>query len=173
MIEFLYWLFYLGVLALVVGCLAYLFVDRHQSRASRATDGEAAPLSRASAKKAEALSGSYRLSDLETILEQLGAIEAWGMVLELKFTAVQEDLQMIVNRNEVELCAPSLEPNDTDLFRRVAKEVGLQARTGYTEGQYCVDVMGTWPKIASIIRNISRSIYGVDDSEEVQVRVFN
>ncbi|HEX7183228.1 MAG TPA: hypothetical protein VF756_15415 [Thermoanaerobaculia bacterium] len=173
MMEFLYWLFYLGVLALVVGCLAYLFVTRDQRRASRARDSESAPPSRASVKKAEELSGSYRLSDLESIFEQLGAIEAWGMVLELKFRTAQEDIQMIVNRNEVELCAPSLEPSDTDLFRQAAREAGLQARTGYTEGQYCVDVMGTWPKIASIIRNISRSIYGVGDSEEVQVRIFN
>jgi hypothetical protein len=173
MMEYLHWLFYLGVLALVVGCFAYLFVTRDQSRVSRASNGEPASLSRASAKKAKALSGSYRLSDLESIFEQLAAIEAWGMVLELRFAAVQEDIQMIVNRNEVELCAPSLDPRNTDLFRQAAREAGLQARTGYTEGQYCVDVMGTWPKIASIIKSISRAIYGVGDSVEVQVRVFN
>jgi len=94
------------------------------------------------------------------------------MVLELRFTTVREDIQMIVNRNEVELCAPTLDPSDTDLFRRAASEAGLQARTGHTEGQYCVDVMGTWPKIAGIIRRISKSIYGVGDSEEIQVDIF-
>jgi hypothetical protein len=173
MMEFLHWLFYLGILALVVGCFAYLFVTRDQNRVSRSSDGEPAPSFRASAKKAEALSGSYRLLDLESIFDQLAAIEAWGMVLELRFAAAQEDIQMIVNRNEVEFCAPSLDPRDTDLFRQSAREAGLQARTGYTEGQYCVDVIGTWPKIASMIRSIIGSIYGVGDSEEVQVRVFN
>lgn len=173
MMEFLHELFYLGVLALVVGCFAYLFVTRDQNRASRAIDGEPAPPSKAAAKKAEALSGSYRLSDLESIFEQLGAIEAWGMVLELRFTTAREEIQMIVNRNEVEFCAPSLEPVDTDLFRGAVREAGLQARTGYTEGQYCVDIVGRWPEIASTIRSISRTLYGVGDSEEVQVRVFN
>ena len=166
MTEFLYGLFFLGVLALVVGCFAYLFGIRPRRA------GEVAPPSRAAVKRAEGLSGAYRLSELESILEQFGAIEAWGMVLELKFTTVREEIQMIVNRNEVELCAPSLDPGDTDLFRRAATEAGLQARTGYTEGQYCVDVMGTWPKIAGIIRGISRTIYGVAESEEVEVRIF-
>jgi hypothetical protein len=95
------------------------------------------------------------------------------MVLELRLTTVREDIQMIVNRNEVELCAPSLEPGDTDPFRRAAREVGLQARTGDVDGQYCVDVKGTWPVIARTIRSMSRSLYGVDDSEKIQVRIFN
>jgi hypothetical protein len=168
MTELLYGLFYLGVLALVVGCFVYLIA----ARGRRARDIESAAPSRAAVKKAEEVSGSYRLSELERILEQLGMIEAWGMVLELKFTTVREDIQMVVNRNEVELCAPSLEPGDTDLFRRAVREAGLEARVGYTEGQYCADVMGTWPKIASTIRNIIRSIYGVGESEEVEVRIF-
>lgn len=147
MTDLLYVLFFLSVLALVVGCFVYLFITRPRhaddepllypgegSRASRARDGKMAPHSRAAVKRAEELSGLCRLSELESILEQLGVIEAWGMVLELKFTTVREDLQMIVNRNEVELCAPSLDPGDTDLFRRAAREAGLQARTGYTKG---------------------------------------
>src|SRR5688572_20770820 len=113
MTEFLYGLFYLSVLALVVGCFVYLTRPRRledeptseQRRGSRARDVESAAPSRAAVKKAEELSGSYRLSELERILEQLGMIEAWGMVLELKFTTVREDIQMVVNRNEVELCA--------------------------------------------------------------------
>jgi hypothetical protein len=182
MTEFLYGLFYLGVLALIVGCFAYLIVTRpsrveaepllspsEQRRASRA---QTRPPSPAAVKRAEELSGSYRLSELEKILEQLGAIEAWGMVLELKFTTVREDIQMVVNRNEVELCTPFLDPAYTERFRRAAREVGLQALYGYTEGQYCVDVTGDWSKIASIIKNISRSIYGVGDGEEVEVRIF-
>ena len=173
MIQFLYGLFGLGVVALVVSCCAYLLVTRKQGGAVRSSDGESAPASRAAAKKAEEIGGLYRLSDLEGIFERLGVIEAWGMILELKFTTVREDIQMVVDRNKVELCAPSLEPGDTDLFRRAAREVGLQARAGYTEGQYCVDVTGTWSTIASAIRGISRSIYGVGDSEEVHVRVFS
>lgn len=170
MTDLLYWLFYLGVLALVVGGLAYLYVHRDQSRDG---DGKSARLSRETAKKAAALGGSYRLSDLESIFERLAAIEAWGMILELRLTTVQEILQMIVDRNEVEICAPSLEPSDTELFRRAAREAGLEARTGYTEGQYCVDVKGTWPHVASTLRSIIRSTYGAGDSEEVQVRIFN
>jgi len=162
-------LFFLGVLALVVGCFAYLFVTRDKSRAGF---NASVPPSRSVARKAKELSGSYRLSDLESIFDQLAATEAWGMVLELKFTTVQKFIQMIVNRNEVELCAPSLEPSGTDPFRRAAQEAGLEARPGYTEGQYCVDVTGTWSNIASIIKGIIRSIYGVDDNEEVQVVIF-
>ena len=55
MIETLYGLFYLGVLALVVGCFGYLFVVRDQGRASGASGDESVPLSRAAAKKAEQL----------------------------------------------------------------------------------------------------------------------
>jgi hypothetical protein len=182
MTEFLYGLFYLSVLALVAGCFAYFIVTRprrgedeppgEQRRGSRVRDVESAAPSRAVVKKAEGLSGSYRLSELERILEQLGAIEAWGMVLELKFMTVREDIQMVLNRNEVELCTPFLDPIYTERFRRAASEVGLQARSGYTEGQYCVDVTGAWSKIASMIKSISRSIYGVGDGEEVEVRIF-
>lgn len=172
MTDFLYGLFYLGVLALVVGCIAYLFFTRDRSRAGQAGGGGTVPPSRAAVKQAQALSGSYRLSDLENILEQLGAIEAWGMVLELQFTTVKEDIQMVVNRNEVELCTPILDPVYTERFRRAAREAGLQARPGYTEGHYCVDVTGTWSTIASIIKRISSSIYGVGESEEVEVRIF-
>jgi hypothetical protein len=185
MTELLYGLFYLGVLALIVGCFAYLIVTRlrrveyepllspsEQRRAGRARDCESRPPSRAAVKRAGELSGSYRLSELERILEQLGAIEAWGMVLELKFMSLGEDIQMVVKRNEVELCTPSLDAGYTERFRRAASEAGLQARSGYTEGQYCVDVTGAWARIASIIKRISRSIYGVGESEEVEVRIF-
>ena len=168
MTELLYGLFYLGVLALIVGCFAYLTVTRPR----RAEDDEPLRPSQAAVKRAEELSGSYRLSELERILEQLGTIEAWGMVLELRFTTVREDIQMIVDHNQVELCTPILDPGYTERFRRAASEAGLQARSGSTEGQYCVDVTGSWPKIASSIRSISRSIYGVGDGEEVDVRIF-
>jgi len=172
MTELLASLFYLGVLALVGGCFAYLFATRNPRRASPAREVESEPPSRVSAEKAEALSGAYRLSDLESIFERLGALEAWGMVLELRFTTVQEEIQMIVNRNEVELCAPILDPSYTDRFRRAAGEEGLQPRPGYTEGQYCVDVTGAWPGRATTVRNVVKSIYGVGDSEEVQATVF-
>lgn len=168
-------LFYLGMLALIVGCFVYLFVTRDESSVSPPGEGEFTPPSRESAAKAEALSGSYRLSDLERIFEQIGATEAWGMVVELNFTTAPADLesiQMIVLRNEVELCTPILDPSYTDPFRRAVSETGLQARPGYTEGQYCVDVNGTWPAIAGIIRRIVKSVHGVGDHEEVQVRIF-
>jgi predicted lipid-binding transport protein (Tim44 family) len=183
MTGFLVGLCYLGVLALVVGCFVYLFVTRDQSPASTGNQSpvkpprerELPPFSEDSVMKAEALSGSYRLSDLERIFEQLGAIGAWGMVLELNFAAAQEDLemiQMVVYPNEVELCSPILEPSYTDPFRRAVTEAGLQARPGSTEGQLCVDVTGTWPRIASVIRSIIQSVHGVGDSEEAQARIF-
>jgi hypothetical protein len=174
---------YLGVLALVVGCFVYLFVTRPPSRAGRPWEGPSAPPAREwappsaeLANRAEALSGTYRLLDLERIFEQLGAIEAWGMVVELNFTTAQAGLgqiQMIVFRHEVELCTPILDPSYTDPFRRAATEMGVQARPGYTEDQYCVDVKGTWPAIAGIIRSMIRSVHGVGDNEEVRVLVFN
>ena len=168
---------YLGVLALVVGCFVYLFVTRPPSQADQPEEGQPVPPpSREASSGAETLSGTYRLSDLERIFEQLGTIEAWGRVVELNFTTAPaglETIQMTVNRNEVELCTPILDPIYTDPFRRAAMEMGLQARPGYTEGQYCVDVNGTWPSIAEIIRSILRSVHGVGDGEEVRARVFN
>lgn len=183
MTGFLVGLSYLSVLALVVGCFVYLFVTRDQSPASTGNQSavnpprerEFPPPSEDSVMKAEALSGPYRLWDLERIFEELGAIGAWEMVLELNFATAQEDLktiQMTVYPNEVELCSPILDPWYTDPFRRAVTEAGLQARPGYTEGQCCVDVTGTWPGIASIIRSIIQSVHGVGDSEEVQARIF-
>lgn len=173
MSDLLYWLFYLGVLALVAGCIAYLWSTRNRGGADRPKDAAAPRLSRETAIQASSLGGPHRLSDLERIFEQLAAIEAWGMVLELSFGTAEESIQMIVDRNEVEICAPSLEPADTDLFRRAVGEAGFQARTGYTEGQYCADLTGTWPQIASTIRSLCRSIYGAGEDEEVEVRIFN
>lgn len=173
MILLLHGLFYLGVLALVVGCFVYLFVNREPREVGRTDDREPERLSPETVKKAEELSGSYRLSDLERIFQQLGASEAWGVVLELRFTTVQEEIQMTVNRNEVEFCTPILDPSYTDRFRQAVRQAGLQARTGYTEGQYCVDITGTWATIAGTLRSISRSIYGVDENEEIQALIFN
>jgi hypothetical protein len=169
MAEFLYILFYLGVLTLIVGSSAYLIIKRSrhiENRTLRASNGESAPLSRAAVERVEGLSGSYRLSELTRILEELAAKESWGMVLELQFTTVQEYVQMVVNSNEVEIL---LDPEHMDLFRRAAREAGLQART---KRQDCIEVIGDWGQIASMIRSTSRSIYRVDDSEEVEVRIF-
>jgi hypothetical protein len=175
MTGFLLGLFYLGVLALIVGCFAYLFVTRDRAPVSQSKKREFPPPSEDSILRAEALSGSYHLSDLERIFEQLGAIGAWGMVLELNFATVQEDLkmiQMILYPDEVELCTPILNPWYTDPFRRAVSETGLQTRPGHSEGQHCVDVTGTWEGRANIIRSIIRSVHGVEDSEAVQVHIF-
>src|SRR5690349_18023784 len=53
MIELLALLFYLGVLALIVGCFAYLFATRGRSGAGWAGDGEPAVPPRVSAESAE------------------------------------------------------------------------------------------------------------------------
>lgn len=124
------------------------------------------------AENREKARGTHRLSDLQGILEQLAAKETWGMVVDLQFTAGLERSQMIVNRNHVELYCESLEVSDRDRFRRAARIVGLEARSAYEEGQYCVDVNGSWPEIASKVTRMIADFHGVSEDDRVDVRIF-
>ena len=162
MTEIPYLLFYLGVLVLVVGCLAYLFTTREgRGRTSRRR-----------IREAEKLSGTYRISALGNLLDRVAFLEAWGVVVELEFTTITGGVQMIINQEEVELYEPSLEPKDIERFRRSVEEVGLKIRPAVLEGQYCVGVKGTWPAITDTVKEILRSLHGVGDEEKVHVRVF-
>jgi hypothetical protein len=184
MTQILYSLFYACVLALVAGCGGYLFATRKKSGtgpvSGSVTDklGGAEPrqkhgrTSRRAIREAEKLSATYRLSDLEKILNQVASLEAWGVVVEIELTTVSGNVQMVVDQHEVELDESSLDLADIERFRRSVSEVGLSVRPTAVEGQYCVGVTGTWSGIADTIRRILKSIYGVGDDETVHARVF-
>jgi hypothetical protein len=172
----LYLLFYACVLALVAGCGVYLFTTREKAEAGPVSLPEPRQMlgriSQRALREAETLSGTYRLSDLESILNRLASIEAWGVVVELELTTVKGEVQMIVDKHEVELDESSLDLVDIERFRKSVSEVGLIVRPTAVEGQYCVRVTGTWSDIADTLKRIIRSIYGVGDNETVQARVF-
>jgi len=165
MTEILYLLFYLGGLALVVGCIGYLFATR-EKRNGRTL--------RQSIREAEKLGGTYGLSELGNILKGVAALEAWGVVIELDLTSVTDDVQMVVvDQGEVELYESSLEPEDIERFRKSVSAVGLSIRPVVANGPYCVNVAGAWPVIADTVKRILKSRYGVGDEETVQAKVFS
>jgi hypothetical protein len=176
-------LFYLVVLMGVVGCFVYLIAERRRkevpkgpSRPKEVTKHPARLASTAAVERAEALSGTYRLLDLATILDQLAALEAWGMVLELQFTNLPEVTQMIVNADGVDFATSN---NGTmadylDRFRRAATRAQLEVRAlnANVESSY-LEVKGTWNEIARTVIQLVGDIYGVGKGEVVQAKVFN
>lgn len=161
--EIFYSLFYIGVLALVAGCIIYLVVTREKQ--------ERTPRWRI--REAEKLSGTYGLSDLGNLLNRVASLEAWGVVVDLRLRRVRGSMQMIVDRDVVELYQTSLEPEDIESFRKSAEGAGLRIRPAAVEGQYCVDIQGTWPSIADTVQRILRSLHGVGDEEIINVDVFD
>ena len=168
--EILYAFFYLAVLGLVGGCVAYLYVNWQ----SEISDRPPAPsLPPDVIKKAEELSGTYNLHELESILTDLAAIGAWGMVVEVELAVAGDVVQMTTDRGEAELYESSLDPVDIDRFRRSAANAGIEIQpSGTVEGQYSARITGTWASIAETITRILRSRYGAVDGEEIQVRIF-
>jgi len=166
-----YVLFYLAVLALVVGCAAYLLITPRQSKATRTIRRAPVRPSPESVREAQRIRGVYRLSSLEDLLAQMAALEAWGMVLEAQ---VEPDfglhVQMIVDNGEVQLRAPSIDPRDESSFRELAEKAKLAYRL--IEGKYCIDLAGTWPQIAVMTRRVLNSLYGAGDDKEVYFHVY-
>ena len=172
MSEFLYILFYLAVLALVGGCVAALFIMPDKSKAvptNRRTPIQPSPQA---AREAQRIRGAYRLSSLEDLLAQVASLGAWGMILEAQvFPDIKLHVQMVVGPNEVELCAPSIDPRDEYEFRQLAEKTSLEYR--FVEGRYCVDLAGTWPQIAARARRVIESLYGARADKEIYFRVHS
>lgn len=171
MTEALYNLFYLVTFILLVGGALYLFLTRKRGGSQVAST----PLSRETLKLAERLSGPYRLSDLEKILTELGAIGAWGVVVELGLTRIRDIAQMILGVNEVEFYSHNngSTHNYLERYRRSVEAAGLVLRrVDNVEDVFYVKVDGAWPQIAAVLRRMVGEIYGIDDNEEIQLAVF-
>jgi len=172
MTEALYNLFFLAIFILLVGGALYLFLTRKRGGSLWSSTPLA---SRETLKLAERLSGSYRLSDLEKILTELGAIGAWGVVVGLGLTRIRDIAEMILGVNEVVFYSHNkgVTPNYLERYRRSVEAAGLVLRRVDNEGEvFCVKVAGAWPQIAAVLRRMIGEIYGIDDNEEIQLDVF-
>jgi hypothetical protein len=171
MIAILYILAYVATFTLLLGGAVYLFLTRKQGGAQRTSTS----ISQETLKLAERLSGVYRLSDLEKILMDLGSMGAWGVVVELGFTGIQDIAQMVFGVNEVELYSHNngVIPDYLERYRRSVEGAGLVVRkVENVEDIFFVEVVGSWSQIASVLRRVVKDIYEVDNHAEVQITVF-
>lgn len=183
MTEILYILFYLGVLALVLGCLGYLVALRNEEALKRegfslhriARLHPETQLSRQMLKKAKGLSGAYRLGDLEKILTELASLQAWGLVVHLGFPAMGDHAQMEIQPDEVDLYShqAGVIPDYLDRFRQSAERAGFEVHPipGLEEA-FFVRITGSWLERAAMTLRFIKEIYGVDENAEMKVRVF-
>ena len=151
--DILYILFYLGVLALVLGCVAYLVTSR----------------------KAERLSGAYRLRDLEKILTELASLQAWNFIVHLGLPAIGDHAQIEIQPDEVHLYShqSGVIPDYLDRFRQSAERAGLEVHPiPSMEEDFFVRITGSWPERAAVTLRLIKEIYGVDENAEMNVRVF-
>ena len=171
MIKTLYGLAFIATFALLIGGAAYLFLTRKKKGDQRASFS----ISRETLRLAERLSGTYRLSDLEGILMELGSIGAWGVVVELGLTAINDIVQLVLGDGKVELYSHNngVIPNYLEQYRRSVDGAGLVARqVENVEDVLFVEVVGSWSRIASVLLHLIKEIYKVDDSTEIQLTVF-
>src|SRR4051812_22888634 len=147
-------LFYLAVLALVVGCIVYLYVHR-----------------RGGGKKGSP-GGQCPLGDPRTILTQLAATEAWGGSVSLRFLSVGSGPQVLVEPGEVELFGVFPDPAAMDRFRRCAADLELTPAEGGADDQYSVTITGTWEEVVGRTLQLLRELYRVDESEIVDFKIF-
>lgn len=171
MTELLYALFYLVVLAAVIGCGAYLFITRQKPRQRL----RAPKISPEALKRAESLSGMYRLSDLESILTELASFGAWGVILQLHLKTVKDNVEAIIGQNAVELLSHNLGVlgDYFDRFRRAAATLRLEVYplAGQKDLGY-IEITGSWTEIAATIRRFIREMYDLGDSTEVEVSIL-
>jgi hypothetical protein len=121
MTETLALLFYFAVFAGLVGAVGYLFVTRAKSHEAQLP--AATPVSRDSLQKAEDLSGTYRLADLESLFGELAAREAWGVFAEIGFTTIHGSVSLAFNQDYVEVVPNSA---DMDCVARSVARHGLE-----------------------------------------------
>ncbi len=171
MIEILVILAYVATFTLLVGGAVYLFLTRKGGGTQRTS----VSISQEALKLAGRLSGTYRLSDLEKILMELGSIGAWGVVVELGLTRVKDIVQMILGVDKVELYSHNngVIPDYLERYRKSVEGAGLVVRrVENVEDVFFVEVVGSWSQIASVLRRVVKEIYEVDDHTEVQLVVF-
>jgi hypothetical protein len=167
MIEIFVILAYVAIFTLLVGGVVYLFLTRKRGGIQRTS----APISEETLKLAEHLPGKYRLSDLEKILAELGAIGAWGVVVELYLTSIKDIVQMILDVGKVEFYSHTIGAISDYLekYCRSVEEAGLVVRkVENVENVFFVEVVGPWSHIASVLRQVIKE---VDDHTEVQLSI--
>ena len=145
MVKLLASLFYLGVLAMVSACGAYLFITRRRDSPQK---GLRTPeISPEGLARSESLSGKYLLSDLESILTRLASLEAWGVVLQLHLEPIKDNVEGTLGQAAVELFSHNLGVLDDhlDRFHHAAATVGLEVHPLAGQEEVCyVVITGTY-----------------------------
>jgi hypothetical protein len=144
-------LFYLAVLALVVGCFVYLRTHRGER------DREVT------------VAATYPLRDLEEAFKHPAVLAGWEHTMSLQFTPGEDGPEIIVWPEEVALFAFDLGPLGAIRFRRGAVKAGLGPSEG-TDEQCSVVIAGTRAEIARKISQILQEVYQVDDAKTVDVK---
>lgn len=153
MAEALALLFYLAVLALVVGCFVYLRKHRGEN------PGEVI------------IADTVPLGELATVFRHEAAFTGWSdQVIGLEFTPGEDGPHMVVEPGEVILIGFYPDPLASDRFRRAAAKAGIEPSADPDDGQYSVTVTGTRTEIASKISQVLQELYRVDASRTVEVR---
>jgi hypothetical protein len=157
MTEALALLFYLAVLALVVGCFVYLL--RHRGK----RPGELTVVS------------TVPLGELATVFQYGAAFTDWShQVIHLEFKPGEEGPHMLVEPGEPEeviLLGFYPDPLAAERFRRATAKAGLEPFEDRDEGQYSVTVPGTRTESARKISQVLQELYQVDVSRTVEVRL--
>ncbi len=169
--EALYILAYLAIFLLLVGGAVYLFLTRRRGELR----GVPVSLSPETLEKAGKLSGTYRLSDLERILTELGTIGAWGVVVELGLTRIGDIAQIILDPKQAQFYSHTTgsTPDYLEKYRRSVEGAGLLLQNiENVEDVFYVKIVGSWSQIADVLRRVVREIYGVEDHEEIELVVF-
>ena len=177
---------YLAVLLLVGGCFAYLWQTRGEAEQPRghwaetgsgsaAIRGRPSPVSRQALQTARALAGDRPLDDLGSVLERLAAAEAWGIVVDLRFTSVPDAAQMVVWPHGVDLYSHHLGSfaDYRQRFEAAAARAGLEPQPAPEgTGELVVAVGGPWNAVAATVVDIVGEVYGVGPGEPVRVAAF-
>jgi hypothetical protein len=154
MTEALSLLFYLAVLALVVGCFVYLRKHRGE------VPGQVT------------IAETVSLGELATVFRHEAALAGWShQVIDLEFKPGEDGPQMVVEPEEVILMGFYPDPLASGRFRSAAAKTGLAPFEDSDDGQYSVTVTGTRAEIASKISQVLQELYQIDARRTVEVRV--
>ena len=157
MTEDLALLFYLAVLALVVGCFAYLAFHRVEGRAVLG--------------RKLSITVTCFLGDLERVFRYEELLVGWERTLmSLEFTPGEDGPQILSAPGEAILVGPYPKPPAVGRFLRAAAKAGLEPSQGTDVSQYAVTIHGTRKEIARKVVQILQEIYQFDDRKLVDVR---
>jgi hypothetical protein len=144
-------LFYLAVLALVVGCFVYLHAHRGEG------DREVI------------LAATYPLRDLEEAFKYPAVLEGLEHTMSLQFTPGENGPEIVLWPEEVALFTFDLGPLGAIRFRRSALKADLQPGE-VSDDQCSVVITGSRAEIARKISQILQEVYQVDDTKLVDVK---